>query len=275
MEDDQSNTILGEYRRFEMDKDYESRLPNCIILSICNIWGAHESHRIDPKYHLFINNEQHDKPKGWRHKKVFELMERRLEVASPEEHPNDEVVVMTLKQTGDIVAREAGKDRNPPEWLGMYFEDSPSIWYKAYKGDLVYSSIDLWKGCISIVPDNFAGAIVTKEFPIYKMKSDAILPDFLALLLRSRYYQKAFRAITTGHSNRRRTQSQDFENIEIWYPEDKTIQKDLIKEYLKAKSDSYVSNLQVKKELLKFSNYLDGLGELEFEIEGLDEDNEV
>ena len=107
------------------------------------------------------------------------------------------------------------------------------------------------------------------------MKSDAILPDFLALLLRSRYYQKAFRAITTGHSNRRRTQSQDFENIEIWYPEDKTIQKDLIKEYLKAKSDSYVSNLQVKKELLKFSNYLDGLGELEFEIEGLDEDNEV
>lgn len=275
LEDDQSNTILGEYRRFEMDKDYESRLPNCIVLSIYNIWEAHESHRIDPKYHLFVNNEQHDKPKGWRHKKVFELMERRLEVASPEEHPNDEVVVMTLKQTGDIVAREAGKGKNPPEWLGMYFEDSPSIWYKAYKGDLVYSSIDLWKGCISIVPDNFDGAVVTKEFPIYKMKSDAILPDFLALLLRSRYYQKAFRAITTGHSNRRRTQSQDFENIEIWYPEDKTIQKDLIKEYLKAKSDSYVSNLQVKKELLKFSNYLDGLGELEFEIEGIDEDNEV
>ncbi len=110
------------------------------------------------------------------------------------------VFEIVCRQAADIVkclqiAREAGKGKIPPEWLGMYFEDSPSIWYKAYKEDLVYSSIDLWKGCISIVPDNFAGAIVTKEFPIYKMKSDAILPVFLALLLRIRYYQKAFRAI--------------------------------------------------------------------------------
>lgn len=60
----------------------------------------------------------------------------------------------------------------------MYFEDSSSTWYKAYKGDLVYSSIDMWKGCISVVPDEFDGALVTKEFPIYRMKSNDILPDF-------------------------------------------------------------------------------------------------
>ena len=224
---------------------------------------------------MFVNNEQHDKPNGWKHKKVCELMERRLEIVKPEEKPDEEVIVMTLKQTGDIIPREAGKGKNPPEWLGMYFEDSASTWYKAYKGDLVYSSIDMWKGCISVVPNEFDGALVTKEFPIYKMKSNDILPDFLALLLRSRYYQKAFRAITTGHSNRRRTQSQDFESIEIWYPEDKKVQEELMKDYLAAKNECYESTAKIKKELYRFSNYLDGLGEMEYEIASEDLDNEV
>jgi len=31
--------------------------------------------------------------------------------------------------------------------------------------DVVYSSIDLWKGCIAFVPAEFDGALVTKEFP--------------------------------------------------------------------------------------------------------------
>lgn len=275
LDDDQANTILGEFRRFETESNYQSETTNCIALSICKVWREHVSHRIDPKYHLFVNNEQHDKPNGWKHKKVCELMERRLEIVKPEEKPDEEVIVMTLKQTGDIIPREAGKGKNPPEWLGMYFEDSASTWYKAYKGDLVYSSIDMWKGCISVVPNKFDGALVTKEFPIYKMKSNDILPDFLALLLRSRYYQKAFRAITTGHSNRRRTQSQDFESIEIWYPEDKKVQEELMKDYLAAKNECYESTAKIKKELYRFSNYLDGLGEMEYEIASEDLDNEV
>jgi len=275
LDDDQANTILGEFRRFETESNYQPETTNCIALSICKVWREHVSHRIDPKYHLFVNNEQHDKPNGWKHKKVCELMERRLEIVKPEEKPDEEVIVMTLKQTGDIIPREAGKGKNPPEWLGMYFEDSASTWYKAYKGDLVYSSIDMWKGCISVVPNEFDGALVTKEFPIYKMKSNDILPDFLALLLRSRYYQKAFKAITTGHSNRRRTQSQDFESIEIWYPEDKKVQEELMKDYLAAKNECYESTAKIKKELYRFSNYLDGLGEMEYEIASEDLDNEV
>lgn len=274
LDNNQEGTILGEYRKFEKQTTYKSELENCISLSASEIWKAHESHRIDPKYHLFINNEKHTKPDGWKHKKISELMERRLEVVKPEERPDEAVVVMTLKQTGDIVAREAGKGKNPPEWLGMYFEDSSSTWYKAYAGDLVYSSIDLWKGCIAIVSHDFDGALVTKEFPIYKRKTDEILPEFLAVLLRSRYYQKAFRAITTGHSNRRRTQAQDFEDIDIWYPEDKKQQKALIQSYIMAKQKSYESNQLVKKELFNFSNYLDGLGEQEFELESMEESEE-
>lgn len=142
---------------------------------------------------------------------------------------------MTLSQTGEIRPREAGKGKNPPEWLGMYFEESPSTWYRAHQGDLVYSSIDLWKGCISVVDAEFDGALVTKEFPIYKMLTDEIEPEFLAILLRSRYYQRAFRAITTGHSNRRRTQTGDFESIEVCFPPDRGMQITLIDEVLRAK----------------------------------------
>jgi len=100
-------------------------------------------------------------------------------------------------------------------------------WFAARAADVVFSSIDLWKGCISIVPDAFDGALVTKEFPIYQVIDDRLNPDFLWCLLRSRYYQRAFRAITTGHSNRRRTQAADFEELEIVFPADPRVQKGL------------------------------------------------
>ena len=103
-------------------------------------------------------------------------------------------------------------------------------------GDVVFSSIDLWKGCISLVPDEFDGALVTKEFPIYQITDDRLDPAFLSCLLRSRYYQRAFRAITTGHSNRRRTQIPDFEALEICFPPDKNVQQNLITEIVQAKT---------------------------------------
>ena len=58
---------------------------------------------------------------------------------------------------------------------------------------MVFSSIDLWKGCISGVGDEFNNALVVKEYPIYVLIADEVLPDFLAVLFRSRYYRRVFR----------------------------------------------------------------------------------
>lgn len=265
--DDQSGTILGEYRRFSSDPDnYIPSLNDCAGLDICSVWNAHESHRLDPKYHLFKVQEQQTLPDGWISKKISELMRRREAIVRPQEDPETSVVVMTLSQTGDIRPREAGKGKNPPEWLGMYFEDSPSTWYKAQQGDLVYSSIDLWKGCISVVPEQFDGALVTKEFPIYEMLTDEIDPEFLAILLRSRYYQRAFRAITTGHSNRRRTQTSDFESIEVCYPPDKEVQRNLIVDVLGAKERQKSAANSLNEAMLHFSDIIDGRGDEAFEV---------
>lgn len=265
LDEDQAGTILGEYRSFSSNPEsYVPSLNDCTGIDINTIWAAHESHRIDPKYHLFKVQETQTTPTGWISKTISELMERREEIARPEEAPEEAVMVMTLSQTGDIRPREAGKGKNPPEWLGMYFEESPSTWFKAYKGDLVYSSIDLWKGCISVVSEEFDGALVTKEFPIYKMKTDELDPEFLATLLRSRYYQRAFRAITTGHSNRRRTQTADFESIDVCYPPDKEQQRALISDVLQAKSRQKNAGDELKEAMLEFSNIIDGRGSEEF-----------
>lgn len=268
IDENQDGTILGEYRRFRKSPDdYIPNFYNCVSMDFYSVWTAHKSHRLDPKYFLFKAQESQTLPKGWVKKPVSELMSRRMNQFKPQDFPEKRVDVMTLSQTGDIRHREAGKGVNPPEWIGLYFDDIPSDWYKAYKGDIVYSSIDLWKGCISVVGDEFNGAIVTKEYPIYQMKTKDILPEFLGILFRSRYYQRAFRAITTGHSNRRRTQQEDFEAIEVIYPADKKEQRKLIMSILKYKKDQLRCANKIKKAMMEFSDIIDGRGEEKYEFE--------
>src|SRR5205823_6299383 len=110
-------------------------------------------------------------PLGWIRRPIGEVMHRR-DVAVPAENfePDWTYMVMTISQTGEIRPRVAGKGNNPPEWIGQYFSIvSPGDWFAAQENDVVFSSIDLWKGCIAVVPHRFNGALVSKEFPIYEI----------------------------------------------------------------------------------------------------------
>jgi len=276
LEDDQSGTILGEYMRFKDNPaGYGGRTsPDCMGISIVDLWTAHESHRLDPKYLLFKREERTITPAGWIRVPLSQVLERREEEVHPEDSPDAPVTVMTLSQTGEIRAREAGKGRNPPEWLGMYFEDSPSTWYAARAGDVVFSSIDLWKGCIAVVPDEFDGAIVTNEFPIYRITDNRLDPEFLSCLLRSRYYQRAFRAITTGHSNRRRTQIADFEALEICFPADRDLQQLLIADIIRARASLRFAAEAYKQAMLRFSDAIDHRGDEEYIMDDQETDEE-
>ncbi|HHO3378274.1 TPA: N-6 DNA methylase [Morganella morganii] len=260
LSEDQKQTIFGEYLKFFSDPaNYNgSDSPDCMAIDVTDMWAAHESNRMDPKYFLFKKEEQSHIRDGWVRLPISSVMRKRETVIKPEENPDQEVVVMTLSQTGEIRPRQAGKGNNPPEWLGMYFEDSSSTWFSASSGDVVFSGIDLWKGCISVVPPEFDGALVTKEFPIYEVTDERIDPDFLSCLLRSRYYQRAFRAITTGHSNRRRTQVSDFEALEICFPDSKDVQRDLVQSIVSARTDVRASALDLKTALRDFDHVIDG-----------------
>jgi type I restriction enzyme M protein len=224
------------------------------------MWGAHTSHRLDPKYHLFQREAARVLPEGWVRDSIRSLMRRR---PNPEAtfDADREYVVMTIAQTGEIRPRPAGKGNNPAVWTGDYFSTvSPSDWFAAHENDVVFSSIDLWKGCVAVVPGEFDGALVTKEFPIYEITDLRLRPEFVQTLLRSRYYQRAFRAITTGHSNRRRTQIPDFESLQIAFPPDAEEQRRLIAGISAARAGLRQAGDALRREFLNFSDFIDGRG---------------
>ncbi|MER9268652.1 N-6 DNA methylase [Mesorhizobium sp. M0410] len=275
LEIDQSGRILGEYQKFRADQTtYEGTTsPDCMAIDVVQMWSAHSSHRLDPKYFLFKREERAITPAGWVRLPIRDVMQRREDITRPEDSPDDPLTVMTISQTGEIRKREAGKGRNPPEWLGMYFADSPSTWYASKAGDVVFSSIDLWKGCISVVPEAFDGGLVTKEFPIYEVTDNRLDSGFLWCLLRSRYYQRAFRAITTGHSNRRRTQREDFEALEIVFPDNADVQRAMVQKIFDARTGQRVAVENLRVAMMEFSDAIDGrFGEEIPEI--LDDDKE-
>jgi type I restriction enzyme M protein len=260
---DQDGTVLGELQRFHADAEaYDGlRQPDCMAIRAADVWRAHESHRLDPKYFLFKLEESTVTPAGWVREPIGKVMRRREELVRPEGQPDDDVVVLTVSQTGDLRAREAGKGKNPPEWRGMYFEDMPTKWYATHTNDVVFSRIDLWKGCISVVPEEFDGALVSGEFPVYEITDDRLDRDFLSTLLRSRYYKRAFRAITTGHSNRRRTQTEDFEALEICFPSDVEDQRELVANVLSARRELRGADDALKQAMLAFSDVIDHRGD--------------
>ena len=262
---DQAGTILGEWKRFLVNPaTYDGfTRPDCIALSFDELWDSHVSHRLDPKYHLFKVEAGRRVPVGWVRERLGNVLQRREEPADFATDPDRLFTVMTITQTGNVRLREAGKGRNPPEWRASYFQESPGTWYAACMGDVVFSSIDLWKGCIALVPEEFDGALVTKEFPIYSVRDNRLLPAFLQALLRSRYYQRAFRAITTGHSNRRRTQVTDFEDLEIIFPEDRTEQERLIAAITTARAQQQVATETLGTSLRQFNDIIDGRGDEE------------
>jgi type I restriction enzyme M protein len=257
---DQEGTILGEWRRFEeAPAAYRGRTrPDCMALDFSELWNAHQSHRLDPKYHLFKRETLRAIPPGWVRDRLGNVLGQREELADFAADPDRLFQVMTIAQTGEIRARESGKGRNPPEWRASYFEESPGTWYAAHAGDVVFSSIDLWKGCIAVVPAAFDGALVSKEFPIYRVQDERLLPAFLQVLLRSRYYQRAFRAITTGHSNRRRTQAQDFEDLEVAFPPTREEQERLIASIADARARQGAAAEALRSAFGRFNDVIDG-----------------
>jgi type I restriction enzyme M protein len=257
---EQARTILGEWRLFKANPNvYAGRKsPDCSAVSFADMWDAHPSHRIDPKYHLFKRSEHMYTPPGWIRVRIGDAMRRRQKEVDFAQHADRRFVVITLSQTGEIRPREPGKSRNPPEWRASYLENGSSRWFQARAGDIVYSSIDLWKGCIAVVPPELDGAIATSEFPILEISDPRLDAEFLSYLLRSRHYQRAFRAITTGHSNRRRTQAADFDDLEICFPADLAEQHRIVAGIRAARRRQRDGAHELKVQMANLSDRVDG-----------------
>lgn len=166
-----ADTVLGQYGEFLSNPRHYlgTDVPLCRSLDVLTVIDGHSSLRLDPKFHLFRLQQVTTPPPHLKEYRLGELLKRREEEVNPEWSPDQEFLTLTLSQDGTLSLREAGKGNNPPSWHGAYFSKG-SRWYRAHTGDLIISQIDLWKGCVAVIPSVFDGAIVTQEFPLYEVR---------------------------------------------------------------------------------------------------------
>lgn len=85
-------------------------------------------------------------------------------------------------------------------------------------GDLVFCRIDAQKGPFAVVPDEFDGALVTNEFPLYEVDPGVFDPQFLALCFTSPSMLAAIDREREGNDGRARWKTSDFESCSVPCP---------------------------------------------------------
>jgi len=114
---------------------------------------------------------------------------------------------ITIRFTGEIEERDLrGKDN----FKGNLFA--------ARAGDLVYSKIDVRNGAIGIVPHKFPLVAVTSEFPVYRIRREIAVPEYIQLVFRTSYFRAIINGMVSGASGRKRVQPEELERVEIPVP---------------------------------------------------------
>lgn len=87
-----------------------------------------------------------------------------------------------------------------------------------HTGQLVVSKIDGRSGAMAIVPDEFNGAIVTPDFPVFDINTNRVLPDYLLLTICHPAMLQSITATSSGSTGRRRLSVERFLNMQIALP---------------------------------------------------------
>ena len=91
--------------------------------------------------------------------------------------------------------------------------------FTARTGELIYSKIRLKQGSIAIVPGKLQKLAVSAEYPVYKVKTELALSDFVLLMLRSEAFRNLLTGLSHGGSTKTRIHPIDFERLIIPLPE--------------------------------------------------------
>ena len=85
-------------------------------------------------------------------------------------------------------------------------------------GQLVLSRIDARNGAFAVVPESLEGAIVTKDFPTFRVDEERVRPQYLQLLLSSDKFTEQLSHGSKGTTNRQRVELSYLLNQEIPLP---------------------------------------------------------
>jgi len=134
-------------------------------------------------------------------------LDKRAEVVDRKKHDVDSLKLVTLHFDGEMEPRDL---RGSNGFKGRLFF--------AHPGDVIYSKIDVRNGAIGVVSNEFGTAAVSSEYPVYRIKPEIALPQYIKLLFRTSFFRDAINSMISGASGRKRVQPSQLEEIEIPLP---------------------------------------------------------
>lgn len=145
--------------------------------------------------------------KQWRTEKLGELLRRSEETVDPV--PDAEYREITVRLWGNGVI-ERGRATGA-SLSGRRFV--------ARAGQFIVSRIDARNGAMGIVPASLEGALVTNDFPLFKINSARLESAFLGWLCRTPAFVELCRRASEGTTNRVRLKEERFSGLEIHLPQ--------------------------------------------------------
>lgn len=91
--------------------------------------------------------------------------------------------------------------------------------FLAEAGDVIFSKIDVRNGAIGVVPLSMPRVAVSSEYPIYGIRPDVALPQYVKLLFRTNAFRRQINSLISGASGRKRVQPSHLEQIEVPLPD--------------------------------------------------------
>jgi type I restriction enzyme S subunit len=113
--------------------------------------------------------------------------------------------LLTLHFDGDMEPRDM---KGKTGFKGKLFFAEP--------GEVIYSKIDVRNGAIGVVPSGFVRTAVSSEYPVYRVRKENALPDYVKMLFRTSVFRRQINSMISGTSGRKRVQPSDLEKL--WVP---------------------------------------------------------
>ena len=135
------------------------------------------------------------------------VLDRRVEPALEFLKEDSYVRLLTIRFDGSIEQRSA-----------VRIGDVKGKLFRVRPGDVIFSKIDVRNGAIGVAPDSSENMCATSEYPIYSINSSDALPEYLALLFRTKKFKKMLNAMSSGSSGRKRVQPSQLEKTKVPIP---------------------------------------------------------
>lgn len=124
-----------------------------------------------------------------------------------------------------------------------------------HTGQLVVSKIDGKSGAMAVVPEEFDGAIVTSDFPVFNINTNKVLPDYLLLVICHQAVLQRIMSTTSGSTGRRRLSVPRFLTMQIALPS-LSEQEDLMSGIRRLRQEEDELKRQMKKNMESFYDNL-------------------